>query len=293
MSIKNIPLTFYLNFSCYHESMRKFLLHEFAGCGEKHLVLNDTIIAQAAGNSNWLDNLQKELNAEGLSFVDAHAPFGPEWDMNCPWPEQRKFLVNRNKFAINLAASVNVNTITIHLGNDFVFPEIPLSRHIDLACEMLDNILPEAEKCGVTVCIENIWSPNNTPEVLLQIKEKFPSDALGFCFDAGHANIMNNGRHYSGGTARERWNCVGLSEVQWDDRILEKMLPHVTNCHLHDNYGDRDAHDLPGCGNIDWPHIIKLLAQAPKLKSIQTESMILGKNQSIRELVEKTRQILY
>ena len=56
----------YLNFSCYHESMRKFLLHEFAGCGEKHLVLNDTIIAQAAGNSNWLDNLQKELNAGSI-----------------------------------------------------------------------------------------------------------------------------------------------------------------------------------------------------------------------------------
>ena len=78
----------------------------------------------------------------------------------------------------------------------------------------------------------------------------------------------------------------------WDDPILEKMLPHIVNCHLHDNDGFEDSHKLCGKGNVDWKKVISLLKTAPRLKNIQCEAISSKHAFSVREMIESTSAVL-
>ena len=288
---KSLPITYYLDFSNYSEPVRRSFLHEAACCGIKHLVLTDRIIAQIMRDPAWAQVMQKEVAAEGLSFMDAHAPFGWTFDMNTAFVDERPVTMLRHQMHLHIARLMNVDSITIHIGNDYRFPEVPLQTHLDRIEEMLDNLLPVAEECKVCLCIENIWLRNSTPEMLWYFKDKFPTEYLGFCYDAGHANIMNNGRHHADGRAQQGWKAVGVDTPQWDDQILEKMLPQVVTCHLHDNYGDEDQHDLPGNGNVDWNHVRELLYKAPRLKQLQSEVLINRNSLAIKDLADKFNEL--
>ena len=200
-------------------------------------------------------------------------------------------MILRHKLAINIASYFKVDTITIHIGADPRFPDVPLEKQIDLVAETLSELLVEAEKCNVVICIENIWHRLNTPDMLLKIKSLFPTEYLGFCYDAGHANLMTNGKEFADGAANQAWNKFNESP-DWNDPILEKMLPHIVNCHLHDNNGAVDEHKLCGTGTVDWKKIIPLLKSAPRLRNIQCESISSKNHFSVKEMVESTQNIL-
>ena len=110
------------------------------------------------------------------------------------------------------------------------------------------------------------------------------------CYDAGHANEMDKGRLYEDSNAGRAFAKVGIP-VPWDDHILEKLLPNVVNCHVHDNMGQWDDHKIPGKGNVNWDHIISLLKQAPRLQCIQSEVHPYHANESIREICEAFRKL--
>ncbi len=283
-----VPLTFLFDFEHTTDKSRPYVMQEFAANGARHLVLTDTLISMILKHSPLEAALQKEMAAAGLTFVDSHAPFGPLLDLNCPEPGFRKQMIARHKLTLELVAGMGVDTVTIHVGNNHWLPpeEASTGKNIARIDDALEAILPTAEACGVTVCIENIWFTTNTPEVLLDLKKKFPTDALGFCYDSGHANLMDRGRDLETGPARTGWANAGYPEVNWENRALEKMLPHVVNCHLHDNDGTDDQHREPGRGNTDWPHIIRLLRRAPRLKSIQSEVIPVRAGLPIRTLCE-------
>lgn len=278
------PLVTYLQqFENADDTLRKYMMHEFAANGAKYLVLSDTLIKQIMFRPALKEMLMAEMSSEGLAFADAHAIFGKYIDLNCPVEAARPELLARLKLQLIICASMDIKTITVHVGNESAYPEYPLEVQFDCIKRSLEEILPFAESLGITICIENIWAKINTPERLLMLKELFPADALGFCYDAGHANLMDKGRFHPESNPFKLWGDV---TPQWDDRILEKMLPHVVNCHIHDNNGVTDEHLLPGAGNIDWQHIAKLLARAPRLKVIQSEVIPIRANASIKELCD-------
>lgn len=288
-----VPVTFLYEFEHITDRMRPYIMAEFARYGAKHLVLSDTLISQIIGKCGLEDTLLQEMSDAGLSFCDAHAPFGPVRDMNCPWREKRRMMIARLKLALEICHYMKVDTITIHLGNNRFAPGTSLTdeEHIAMMKESLSELLPTAESLGITICIENIWFSVNTPDVLNNIKAAFTTDALGFCYDSGHANIMDKGRLYATGNAWKAWNAAGKALPCWEDKALEKMLPHVVNCHLHDNSGWNDAHRLPGDGCINWEHIIRLLKKAPRLKVIQSEVIPVAAGVNIPELVAKFNEL--
>ena len=276
------PVTFLHEFDTLNDRIRPLVMREFASNGAKYLVLTDTLIKQILGKVSLERQLMQEMAAEGLEFMDAHAPFGPYLDLNCPIPEARKEMIFRHKLTLQIIASMGVKTITIHTGNDVAYPDYPLEVQFDAIKHSLDELLPLAEFLGITICIENIWFKINTPERLLAIKECFPTDALGFCYDAGHANLMDKGRNFPESNPFKAWGDVTPA---WDNAILEKMLPHVVNCHLHDNNGISDQHLNIGCGTVDWQHIVSLLKKAPRLKVVQSE-VLMSRPLAVRELCE-------
>ena len=287
--MKDVPVTYL--FIGDDENALCSTLPEFAANGVKNVVLCDLLISAIMKKYSFADTIRKYLDLTGVKFVDSHAPFGPYIDMNVPEPSRRREMILRQKLALNIAASFGVDTMTIHIGNDARFPEVPLERQTELVCEALSELLPEAEKCGITICIENIWFRINTPDMLLKIKSHFPTPNLGFCYDAGHANLMTNGRAFADGAASKAWGMFGETP-DWDDPILEKMLPHIVNCHLHDNDGFEDSHQLCGKGSVDWKKVVSLLKTAPRLKNIQCESISTKHAFSVKEMIETTNAVL-
>lgn len=290
-----VPLTFLYEFNGTPDDHIPYVLREFADAGAKNLVLSDYFISRIFQNYGFADTLNKYMDDAGMKFVDAHAMFGPRLDLNAPDPADRRVLVQRNLMTLEILAMMKVDTITVHVGNNHWMEEKlrDLDLNIRLIEDSLSQILPTAEKLGITVCIENIWFPTNTPEVLLGIKEHFPTDALGFCYDAGHANLCAKGHLYpDGGSYGNAWRIIYGTKPVPDDKICEKMLPHIVNCHLHDNNGQGDQHFCPGNGNVDWQHIAGLLRQAPRLKNIQSEVIVPNRALvSIRKLCDTFRRI--
>ena len=262
-----------------------------AGCGAEYLVMTSSMLKLFLEDPALVDKYVADLDSVGLSFLDSHAPFGADWDLNCFCEERHAELIELHKKSMRIAANAGVRTMTFHIGNDFIQPEIPESAHLERVCRMLDVLLAEAEKLHMTLAIENSWTKFAAVDNLLKIKALYPVKELGFCFDSGHANIMDNGRLYPDSPAYETWNPMNIKVPQWEDCTLEKLLDNVTVCHLHDNNGSADQHDLPGRGNVDWDKIIKLLEKAPRLMAIQSETSMERNNISPQQLVGTFRQM--
>ena len=268
-----VPLTYFCNFDMNMRKIRPWLMAEMVSAGAKHLVLTDSLIRDIMQDAPQLDEIEKEMKDAGLDFIDSHAPFGIETDMNLQVRSQRKIMFARQKLAMEIAAYFGVKSITIHVGNNRTqeLATLPLQNHIDAVTESLEQLLPTAEELGMTICIENIWTQTTTPERLLDWKKMFPTEALGFCYDAGHANIMANGRNFAESSAHISWRYTTPNTPPWEEHAIDKMLPHIVTCHLHDNTGEKDQHQLPGNGCVDWQNVREKLMQAPRLKCIQSE----------------------
>ena len=267
----NVPVTYVLAGEFGADAVRRSSMEAFAAAGAKHLVLSNHFISEIMRDHKYAAQLNAEMTDCGLTFMDAHSPFGGVLDLNCPDPCFRQQMLTRHKLAINICASMEVKTITIHPGSDRFFPEIPLEKHLDLMRDAIDALLPEAEKCGVVVCIENSMSRAACPRRVAGLKAEYDSPYLGLCYDSGHAHQLDAARHLSDSAIHKFWRIVGVDEPEWDDQALERMLPEIVNCHLHDNDASTDAHHLPGNGTINWQKIIPLLKSAPKLQVIQCE----------------------
>ncbi|MBO5958635.1 MAG: sugar phosphate isomerase/epimerase, partial [Lentisphaeria bacterium] len=209
------------------------------------------------------------------------------WDLNSPYEAERPALTARLKAVMEIVASLGQDTMAIHMGTDLMAPELPAQVHFDRSCAMLESILPTAERLGITICIENGMIRNYRTPNLLAILEKFKSDNLGFWFDSGLANVMDNGRYFEDCFAKANADRLG-EETEWETMAekMEKMLPYVVNCHLHDNNGRNDQHTLPGRGSVDWAFVTNQLRKAPKLRVIQSEVHPTENQITVAELVK-------
>ena len=289
--MKKIPVTFYLDsFFDFEPAIRSSLLQEFRDNGAEYLILTPPMLYKILETPAVADQLQQEIQAAGLSFMDAHGPFMGISDLCCPQGKYSEMLMLRHLACLNIAADFGIKTYTLHSGGDFRFPAYSEAQLMDEIRRKLDVLLPEAEKRKIVICLENGMPKLCWPNRLLIIKNDYPTPYLGFCYDSGHANVMDHGREIPDSLPRRNYAGTGY-EPEWEDHALEKMLPHVVNCHLHDNNGYEDQHLLPGWGNIDWKHTMDLLKKAPRLEVIQSEVIFPQEKLSVRQLCETFRKL--
>lgn len=281
-------VTHILNWADYPERFRLGLFKEWAEAGAEHLVLSGQLLGLCMTATANARKLKSQIREAGMTFLDAHALFGPWDDLCLPDESLRPIMLNRHRLALQACDLMEVRTCTIHVGNTSrEYQNNDPETLIGYITQSLEELLPTAERYGVTICIENIWDPINGADALLrQIRHFNHSPWLGICYDAGHANLIANPVPDNRGAACYQWlKVAGLAHVEWDGQLLDKLLPHIVNCHLHDNHGVEDEHLLPGEGNIDWPTIMRKLAQAPRLQAIQNETLQHAKNYSFAEQV--------
>ena len=189
MELDKLPLTYYFEWESCDERTRRATMAEFAANGAKHLVLTDVLLKMLCGTPALYRKLAAELADAGLSFVDAHAPFRDECDLWLPVPEYRRQMLARRKFELQLVRDFGVDTCTIHVGN-WPYPGHTLDEYRDAVRRSLEELVPVAEKLGVTICLENLYKPLNLPDAIVGFITEFRSDRLGACFDAGQPGSL-------------------------------------------------------------------------------------------------------
>lgn len=249
---------------------RQTLMDDFKRQGARHLVMTDALLLKIMGKPSLYGALQKEMAACGMDFVDAHAPFSEYSNLGIPDDTLRQVMIDRQRLVLRLVRDFGVKTCTFHVGRLF-YPTCTLEQYRDAVQRSLDALLPVAEELQVILAVENIMRPLNTTDFLLELKREYPTPWLGFCYDAGHANIMQTGREQAGSQPYGNWD--GWGDIQWETDVLSALLPDIVSCHLHDNTGFHDDHKMPGEGTVIWPKVIEGLKAAPRLLSVQSEVM--------------------
>lgn len=258
------------------EAVRNFL-SEFAWNGVKNLTFTEHQGFRFLREEEYFSSFCKMASEFGIAIEDVHAPCGKEYDLDIPHKDAHEKLVAAHKKCIGHYAASGVKTYTVHIGAapyvwEYEGKKWDLEELRPWAVRTLEELLPAAEKAGLVICVENSFEPPNTPDEVLYYVNYFDSPVIRCCFDAGHANYMRGKGKELARYAQSFRENVWRNDLLWEDAPLEKMLPFMVTCHLHDNDGYSDAHILPGKGTGPWEEVLAKLAAAPHLISIQDEA---------------------
>lgn len=204
----------------------------------------------------WLAGVGEEIAARGLSVGQVHA----HWDHSHQIREDFTFeeppeVVRRN---FGAARMLGCTKLIFHpIQRWFRMPDESMRRPIlDANVAWFASLLPEAEKTGVEIHIENLFDhkhvsvpgdpvfPFGQTEDLLYVADKLNHPLVKFCLDTGHANISG-------------------ADIPAAIRAYGSRLGSL---HLNDNYGKiapiyEDVHLFPGLATIDWPAVFAALRE--------------------------------
>ena len=173
----------------------------------------------------------------GITICQAHAPFPssyPEADKTELRFEQ---IVQGMKNASYLGAPMIVIHPCTHLNYDENAEAL-----FEINLDFYRRLIPYAREYNIKIAIENIGrvSVTSTPERLNKLYDTLGDPVFTVCFDVGHCLLQ-------GVDPAEAIRAIG-------DRL-------VNGCtHVHDNFGDSDAHTLPFYGAVKWDTVMKALA---------------------------------
>ncbi len=292
MSAPELPLAYFYSWDQVPDAMLANVMAEFSWHGVENLVFSHVWLTRILREPFFAGRLFKTARAYHLNLVAAHAPWGQPFDLSCPDRGRRDMLIADHKRAMAYCADSGCRTYTMHPGAfESVFYQTANARIRPLAVDTLEQLLPTAEKLGLTIAVENSYERSNTPDEVVYYMEHFHSPALGCCLDVGHANLM---RPFPG---KKREKYFTEMDWAWGDKIeeqtgtCEKLAPYVVTCHLHDNDGYSDAHALPGTGTIEWDALLTKIRRMPRLISMQTEVVTIPTALPIAKLVATFRKI--
>lgn len=286
------PLSHYYCFSLVPDDMLGCVINEFKDNGVTNFVLPDVVLERIVREPSRYGFITSLAKKHGITFGDAHMPFGQHFDICCMERARRKKMIEEQKQAMAYAADLGCRTCTIHVGAfDSIIFQTPNSTLRPFGDATLDELVPEAEKLGITLALENSFERCNTPDEVLRYLSRFNSKNFGICFDSGHANLMEyfEGKDYNKyfGGVTKAWR----DSMEYCNDALDKLLPHIVTCHLHDNDGYGDDHAMPFDGIIDWKKLADKLLTAPRLQTIQSEVAMGRFDYSVKKLVDTFNKI--
>jgi sugar phosphate isomerase/epimerase len=211
------------------------VLDEIAWMAEFGMEFIDLTLEPPAAAS-WKVNpreIRRAIEQHGFGVVGHTAWYLP---MASSIPQVRKGALEELRRCLYVFAEVGAKCMNIHPDRNT--PWYPRQFFIDGNIETLENLLPDSEKCGVELMIENLPGDFNSAPQLAELFDPLPQLLLHL--DIGHANLR-----VPHNTTREILDAYG------------SRLRHV---HLHDNRGgDADLHMPLGTGTVNVRDAIEAL----------------------------------
>ncbi len=215
---------------------------------------------------NQRKEIQRALNSHGLGLV-CHLPtFVHTADLT---ESIRKASIQEVLNSLETATELGAEKVVLHPSYIRGLAVHVLDQALGLAMESLGLIWQHADRFGIVVCIENMFSaltPFVEPEDFEPVFTAFPG--LKLVLDTGHAFIGDKS---------------GRRIIKFIDRFSH-CLSHV---HVSDNAGTYDEHLPMGYGKINFKAVARALHRAGYNDTITLE--IFGQDAS---MLIKNRQRL-
>jgi len=157
-----------------------------------------------------------------------------------PWPTDDKSAENRAGTLVHMRRAVYGCHV---MGAPYliIHPQMPYGwgKEEDpefafrLTVDLMKALMPDCEKYGVTLCLENMPMTAHrisTMDQIVKAVREVNSPFCGICLDTGHTNVFKR-------------------DPGEDVRIAGDLLKAL---HIHDNDGRGDFHLLPWLGCADW-----------------------------------------
>jgi sugar phosphate isomerase/epimerase len=186
-------------------------------------------------NAERVDGLVEAAEALPMRVWSLHVPFcGLAMDD----PETRADSVRTLRQAITVAHRFGARRVVVHPGRDV--PCVDRSRELDW---MVEGVTASVESLpeGMMLAVETMGpaSLGGPAEEMMAMMDRLPAARVGVCLDTGHVNTGGDPAAYA-----------------------RRITGRIASVHLHDNLGDRDAHDIVGRGAIDWPACLAAIRDA-------------------------------
>ena len=243
-----------------------------------HLIFMETGCALALRTEDQLKAVRDLIHGEGLTIESAHynQVLPPPGEYPAGW------LTAYHRAMVKRAALLGLRRFTTHPGwmfgsaeerctgaaaRAFAEKRITLTELNHQAyltyggeervwkdsVEVYRTLCNLAGEHGITVTLETAiseWYPLTLhPERLRAFIAAVGAPNLGICVDSGHCHL----------------NGLDVAEV------IRGCGDLLVETHFHDNHGQRDEHNPLGVGTIDWPAIIRALAEISYRGSITFE----------------------
>lgn len=167
--------------------------------------------------------------------VTLHGPF---MDLNPGSPDSAVRRVTEQRFEqlLELVPLFKPKTVVCHAGYDAKRYDYFKDTWLEKSLEFWLRLAGRLTANGSRLMLENVYEDG--PEDIRLLIERLSSHGVGFCLDTGHVSAFSR-------SDPETWLAV--------------LEPYLGQLHLHDNFGNRDAHLAIGSGNIDFSCIFKYL----------------------------------
>jgi sugar phosphate isomerase/epimerase len=231
--------------------------------------------AQVSELGHWLRDSQLQLHSLHLPMFtdDVWGRSGPQSVITITETSKPKriAMVDEIKRAIEITETIPCKFLVQHLG---VGGEEYDERKFDAALSSLEELNLFARQRGAEILLENIPNQLSSAE-RLQLFLDFTHLKMNFCFDTGHANIMEG--------VEPAWSI---------------MKDRIRSTHIHDNDGKSDSHLFPtmaSSGTIDWKKVMPMLAsragQYPLLLELKESTEFPNPFDTVKQIFEKLESL--
>ena len=234
------------------------------------------------GDGKTIEPVRRAAAACGIAIHSIHGPSG--WPTNGHWlgdPDEavRRRSLRERLLAIEGTARLGARYMVVELEAYDQWPYWPHGQPAqqrfpnswDQWRRSFDEILPAAERAGVTLAIENVdgMPHERLPALLADLTRK----QAGICFDSSHAT-------YGG-------NFFGQLDI---------LAPYIIGTHFSDNDGLAgpdwvDRHWRPFEGVIDWPRLVATIAARSPCECLNLEVLNRENPQITPDLMAAYRKI--
>lgn len=151
-------------------------------------------------------------------------------------PEIRAISQKRYRQSFEAAKAINADIIVFHSGNKGMKHKASQDKFKKNSISFWKEFIKEFEEANITAVIENVHE--REPNSILEVIKGVNSPNLKASIDTGHANLF--------------------SEIKIPDWI-KAYGKHLHHMHIHNNFGDDDAHNSLINGSISFDEIFNTL----------------------------------
>ena len=198
---------------------------------------------------------------EGIEPLISHGPF---LDLVATSQDSANVSRNRHKVALEATHRIGAATYVAHTNYNAMIKNPSYKKNFTR--RMLDFWLPFADWAAeheIVICLENLWEPG--PEIQAEIVTEANHPNLKVSFDNGHALVFSE-----------------IPARKW----IKTFAEGLAHCHLHDNSGELDEHNVVGDGNENWDELLHAASSSAPSAILVVECDRLAKN---KESIERLR----